>query len=153
MTPLGQSSRRVRAARTTGAGCKAAFFPRFSSSVKYFLLTSPFIEPDGGRGSKDVIVDNTHFSPIHEWRYRDLAKEHGYSFEIVRFTDVPIEECIRRDVGRRNWVGETVIRSMEEYRMSLRREVVAFLKKQWTAKKARAAKKAATDNRKKAAAG
>ena len=32
----------------------------------------------------DVIIDNTHFNPIHEWRYRDLAKEYGHKFEIVR---------------------------------------------------------------------
>lgn len=91
----------------------------------------------------DVIIDNTHFNPIHEWRYRDLAKEYGHKFEIVSFTDVSLEECIRRDPKRRNYVGETVIWRMDDYRRSLRRSVVAALKKQWTAKKAAAAKRAA----------
>jgi predicted kinase len=90
-----------------------------------------------------VIIDNTHFNPIHEWRYRDLAKEYGHKFEIVNFTDVPLEECIRRDQKRRNYVGETVIWRMDDYRRSLRRGVVAALKKQWTAKKAATAKRAA----------
>ena len=91
----------------------------------------------------DVIVDNTHFNPIHEWRYRDLAKEYGHKFEIVTFTDVPLEECIRRDQKRRSYVGEEVIWRMDDYRRTLRRSVVAALKKQWIAKKAAAAKRAA----------
>jgi len=92
---------------------------------------------------KDVIVDNTHFKPLHEWRYRDLAKEYGYSFEVVSFTDIPIEECIRRDAQRRNRVGEVVIRLMDDDRRSLRPRAVADLKKEWVAKKARAAARAA----------
>jgi len=95
------------------------------------------------KAGKDVIVDNTHFKPLHEWRYRYLAKEHGYSFTVVSFTDVPIEECIRRDAKRRNRVGETVIREMDYYRRSLRPRAVAESKKEWLAKMARAAKKAA----------
>src|ERR1022692_934612 len=82
-----------------------------------------------------VIIDNTHFNPIHEWRYRDLAKEYGHKFEIVRFTDVPLEECIRRDQKRRNSVGGDVIWNMNIYRKSLRRGVVADLKRQWVAKR------------------
>ena len=89
----------------------------------------------------DVIIDNTHFNPIHEWRYRDLAKEYGHQFEIVTFTDVPLEECIRRDQKRRNSVGGDVIRNMNIYRKSLRRGVVADLKRQWVAKRAAAARR------------
>ena len=89
------------------------------------------------------IIDNTHFNPIHEWRYRDLAKEYGHKFEIVSFTDVSLDECICRDQNRHNFVGETVIWRMDEYRKSLRRSVVAALKRRWAAKKAAAAKRAA----------
>jgi predicted kinase len=100
------------------------------------------------KAGKNVIVDNTHFKPLHEWRYRHLAKEYGYSFEIVSFTDIPIEECIRRDAKRRNGVGQIVIQDMDYYRRSLRPRAVAELKKEWLAKMARAAaraeKKAAT---------
>ena len=91
-----------------------------------------------------VIIDNTHFNPIHEWRYRDLAKEYGHKFEIVSFTDVPLEECMRRDQKRRNYVGAEVIWRMDDYRKSLRRSVVAALKKRWADKKAAAKKRAAT---------
>jgi predicted kinase len=95
------------------------------------------------KAGKVVIVDNTHFKPLHEWRYRSLAKEHGYSFEIVSFTHVPIEECIRRDAKRRNGVGQIVIQDMNFYRRSLRPRAVAELKKEWLAKMARAAARAA----------
>ena len=91
----------------------------------------------------DVIVDNTHFNPIHEWRYRDLAKEYGHKFEIVSFTDVPVEECVRRDQKRRNYVGAEVIWRMDDYRKSLRRSVVAALKQRWASKRAAAAKRVA----------
>jgi predicted kinase len=88
----------------------------------------------------NVIIDNTHFNPIHEWRYRDLAEEYAYRFQIVSFTDVSINECIRRDQKRPKWVGQDVIVRMDDYRASLTRRVVADLKKQWTAKKLAAAK-------------
>jgi predicted kinase len=77
----------------------------------------------------DVIIDNTHFKPEHEWRYRALAEEHGYQFEIVSFEDVPLEECIRRDEERPNRVGESVILRMEAYRKSLVPYTVVAAKK------------------------
>ncbi|MGA3016322.1 MAG: AAA family ATPase [Bryobacteraceae bacterium] len=91
----------------------------------------------------NVIIDNTHFNPIHEWRYRDLAEEYGYRFRIVSFTDVSSNECIRRDQKRRKRVGPDVIVRLDNYRGSLTRSVVADLKKQWTAKKVAAAKRLA----------
>lgn len=60
----------------------------------------------------DIIIDNTHFAKVHENRYRALAEQHGYEFEIVDFTHVPLEECIRRDNARANGVGESVIKDM-----------------------------------------
>ena len=87
-----------------------------------------------------VIIDNTHFNPIHEWRYRDLAEEYGYRFQLVSFSDISIDECIRRDQKRSKRVGPDVIAKMDAYRRSLTRSVVADLKKQWTAKKLAAAK-------------
>ena len=103
-----------------------------------------------------VIIDNTHFNPIHEWRYRDLAEEHGYTFQIVSFTDISFDECIRRDQKRRKWVGQDVIVRMDEYRASLTRSAVAELRKKWALKKAAAAKRLAAREKsivKKAAVG
>ena len=90
-----------------------------------------------------VIIDNTHFNPIHEWRYRDLAQEYGYRFQIVSFENVSINECIRRDGKRRKCVGQDVIVRMDAYRASLTRSAVAVKKKEWTAKKVAAAKRLA----------
>ena len=67
----------------------------------------------------NAITDNTHFNPIQEWRYRDLAEEYGYGFQVVSFTAVSIKECIRRDQKRRKWVGQDVIVRMDDYRGSL----------------------------------
>lgn len=64
---------------------------------------------------KDVLVDNTHFNPIHETHYRTLATELGADFEVV-YLDVPVDECIRRDNIRRlkgeRSVGRDVILNM-----------------------------------------
>jgi predicted kinase len=59
-----------------------------------------------------VVIDNTHFHPPHELRYRQLADEYGYKFEIKSFTHVSVEACVRRDLKRRNSVGDWVIRDM-----------------------------------------
>lgn len=64
---------------------------------------------------KDVIIDNTHFNPVHETYYRQLATEVGVAFEVT-FMDVPVEECIKRDNLRRlkgeRAVGRDVILNM-----------------------------------------
>lgn len=60
-----------------------------------------------------IIIDNTHFNPVHEERYRKLAEEFGADFKVVDdFLQVPLEECIRRDNQRANGVGESVIKEM-----------------------------------------
>ncbi|MBD2179131.1 AAA family ATPase [Pseudanabaena sp. FACHB-1998] len=60
---------------------------------------------------KHVIVDNTHLSPKHEARIRELIKGLA-GLEIVDFRHVPLETCIERDLKRFNSVGEKVIRDM-----------------------------------------
>lgn len=60
----------------------------------------------------DVIVDDTNLNPFHEERLRELAADRGAVFEVKDFTDVPLDECIRRDLRRVRSVGETVIRQM-----------------------------------------
>lgn len=62
---------------------------------------------------KIIIIDNTHFNPVHEERYRKLAEEFNADFEVVDdFLKVPLEECIRRDNARADGVGESVIKEM-----------------------------------------
>jgi predicted kinase len=65
---------------------------------------------------KSVIIDDTNFHPKHAIRMKEIANELGQNVQvqIKDFTDVPIEECIKRDLARPNSVGEKVIRQMHE---------------------------------------
>lgn len=68
-------------------------------------------------GKYDVIVDDTNFHPKHEERMKQVARDSSLEgkqigIEIKDFTDVPLEECIKRDQKRTNYVGEKVIRQM-----------------------------------------
>jgi len=62
----------------------------------------------------DVIVDDTNLNPEHEKTLRGFTMDDQYSagFEIKDFTGVSLDECIKRDQSRPNYVGEKVIRRM-----------------------------------------
>jgi predicted kinase len=61
---------------------------------------------------KHVIVDDTNLAPEHEERLRAIAVEFNAGFEI-KFFDVPVDECIRRDALRGpKSVGRKVILDM-----------------------------------------
>lgn len=85
---------------------------KWSKSNENFVLTvRDFIVSQALSYGKNVVVDDTNFAPFHEKRLRELAKEHNAKFE-VKFFDVPLAECIERDLKRPNSVGENVIRGM-----------------------------------------
>lgn len=63
-------------------------------------------------GGYNVIVDDTNLAPKHETNLREIAEQCGAEFEIKSFLDVPIKECIRRDLLRHPSVGERVIKGM-----------------------------------------
>src|SRR5581483_299320 len=53
------------------------------------------------KGGFDVVIDNTHLTPRMPGRLKAvLAPVQGVEFVIHDFTDVPVEECIRRDAAR-----------------------------------------------------
>ena len=61
----------------------------------------------------DVIWDDTNLAQKHIQRAIDITDECSAEMEIVdKFLDVPIRECIHRDAGRPNPVGEKVITDM-----------------------------------------
>jgi predicted kinase len=66
------------------------------------------------RAHADVIVDDTNLrnKTVRDWA--ELAARLGAQFEVHDFTDVPLEECIRRDGSRpeSDRVGEEAIRRM-----------------------------------------
>ena len=67
------------------------------------------------RAGKTVIVDDTNLHEKHEEQLRQIAEDEGVAFGTdERFLTVSVEECVRRDVQRRDSVGEDVIRDMAE---------------------------------------
>ena len=66
------------------------------------------------RAHADVIVDDTNLrlKTVREWA--ELAARFRAQFEVHDFTDVPVEECVRRDAERvgLDHVGEAGIRKM-----------------------------------------
>ncbi|WP_173155950.1 phosphatase domain-containing protein [Phytohabitans suffuscus] len=69
------------------------------------------------RARADVCVDDTNLSSrlVREWA--ELAARFGATFEVHDFTDVPVDECVRRDADRpeSERVGEEAIRRMHEH--------------------------------------
>src|SRR3954451_11977169 len=68
------------------------------------------------RAHTDVMVDDTNLraKTVREWA--ELAARFGATFEVHDFTDVPREECSRRDLDRPedDRVGEDAIRRMHQ---------------------------------------
>lgn len=62
----------------------------------------------------DVICDDTNLCEAHLRAVVEIARWADAVVEIVDFTGVPVEECIRRDAARpaRDHVGEVVIRRL-----------------------------------------
>lgn len=62
---------------------------------------------------KDVIWADTNLNPIHKAKAESFKEQfHGLIVEIKDFTDITLEECIKRDNKRANGVGESVIKDM-----------------------------------------
>ena len=68
------------------------------------------------RARADVIVDDTNLRSrtVREWA--EVAARNHATFEVHDFTDVPLEECLRRDAGRPadERVGEAEIRRVHD---------------------------------------
>lgn len=80
---------------------------------KQVLAMRDAIAADSLDRGRNVVIDDTNFNPVHEETLRELAKAHSAEFRVDdHFLEVPIEECIERDLKRHNSVGERVIRQM-----------------------------------------
>ncbi|MEV6816760.1 AAA family ATPase [Micromonospora sp. NPDC051296] len=68
------------------------------------------------RAGGDVCVDDTNLRSrtLRDWA--ELAARYDAGFEVHDFTDVPLEECLRRDAARpeADRVGEPAIRQLHE---------------------------------------
>ncbi len=89
---------------------------------KFVLRIRDLMITEALQDGKNVISDDTNLAAKHETRMRQLVQEYcketGEQVQIVvKFFDVSVEECIKRDLNRNRSVGERVIRST--YRMFL----------------------------------
>lgn len=69
------------------------------------------------KDGKNVISDNTHLSPKSVAHIKQLVQKFNIDNNdnvqvTIRFFDVPVEECIKRDLKRPNSVGSKVIMQM-----------------------------------------
>ncbi|MEV6953135.1 AAA family ATPase [Streptomyces sp. NPDC051183] len=64
-------------------------------------------------GGFDVVVDNTHLTS-HIPKRLKAAVAGRATFVVHDFTDVPVEECLRRDAARERQVGEEIIRILAD---------------------------------------
>ncbi|MEE1759810.1 phosphatase domain-containing protein [Streptomyces sp. SP18BB07] len=71
-------------------------------------------------GEFDVVVDNTHMTP-HIPKRLKAAVAGLATFVVHDFTDVPVEECLRRDAARERPVGEEIIRILADKHAKSRR--------------------------------
>ncbi|MGG8407745.1 AAA family ATPase [Streptomyces sp. 12297] len=62
----------------------------------------------------DVVVDNTHLTPHIPKRLKAAVTGLAATFVVHDFTDVPVEECVRRDAARERGVGEEIIRILAD---------------------------------------
>lgn len=87
---------------------------RWSGDAEKFVLTvRDAIILAALEEGKHVIVDDTNLHPKHMTRIEQLVRGKA-EVKIQDFTEVPIEECIRRDLDRPKSVGEKVIRDMHK---------------------------------------
>jgi len=87
------------------------------SNEKFVLKTRNWLILESLRCGKHVIIDDTNLAEKHERAIRLLAAEYkeetGQEIKVeMKFFDVPLEECIKRDLNRLNSVGAEVIRRM-----------------------------------------
>lgn len=87
----------------------------FVCMMRDFIITTALLK------GHDVIVHDTNFHPSHPESFKKIVDLHNNSLlpkqprvtlEVKDFSDVPLEECIRRDQKRPNYVGEKVIKKM-----------------------------------------
>ncbi|MEV6397187.1 AAA family ATPase [Streptomyces sp. NPDC051907] len=68
----------------------------------------------------DVVVDNTHLTPHIPKRLKAAVAGQAV-FVVHDFTDVPAEECVRRDAARERTVGEEIIQILADKHAKSRR--------------------------------
>jgi len=79
---------------------------------KFIIHVRDLIIEEALKSGKHVLCTDTNLDPKHEKTLQRIAKENDTQFIIKDLTDIPVEECIKRDLTRLNSVGKDVIMSM-----------------------------------------
>lgn len=66
------------------------------------------------KAGTDIVIENTHVVPRLPRLYRKELGPLGVDFVVHDLTDIPVEECIKRDSERDDPVGEAVIRKLAD---------------------------------------
>ena len=81
----------------------------------------------------NVILDDYNLSLISQRAIEKMCSKHGYDFEVKSFLDVPINECIKRDLKRKNSVGSKRIQKL--YNQYLALDFQRNLESDWSKKR------------------
>jgi len=87
------------------------------ANEKFVSRTRDWLIIEALNDGKHVIIDDTNLAPKHQTRIEQLAQEYkketGHEVQVkIKFFNVPLKECIKRDLARSNSVGEKVIKEM-----------------------------------------
>ena len=80
------------------------------TNEKFVLKVRDFIISEAVNNGNNVIVDDTNLSSKHKDRITQLVK--GSAIIKTKNFDISLEECVERDLHRKNSVGEKVIKDM-----------------------------------------
>ena len=87
------------------------------SNEKFIVRLRNMIILEALAAGKHVVIDDTNLHPKHIRTVTELVKGKATVEVNNSFLQVPVKECIRRDLGRMNSVGKDVI--MQMYRQFL----------------------------------
>lgn len=95
-------------------------------SEKFILQIRDSIILQSLEKGKHVIVDDTNLSVKHENRIRELIKGKA-EVNIMDFTNVSLEDCIKNDLKRSKSVGEAVIKKMYNQFLKSKPEIIEYI--------------------------
>ena len=95
---------------------------------KFVLHLQDMIILEALKEGKHVIVDNTNLLPAHIERIKQLVKGLAEVWIDDSFLQVPVEECIKRDLQRLDSVGKDVIMQMYNKYLKVEPTPVKYIK-------------------------
>lgn len=79
---------------------------------KFILKMRNWVIIEALNAKYNVVIDDTNLHPKHLQEIKDISRHYDGVTVETKFFDVPVEECIKRDLKRQRSVGEKVIRDM-----------------------------------------